>query len=291
MVRTSSIYTIRADGTGKKILPGTGFSPSWTPDGKIIFVSKRSGTYQVWIMDKEGRDARQIGNFPGNNAIVKPQMARNGLIAFADQHGATPNSIWIMQKDGSGLIELVAGGAAAPSLALSGTWLTYTFETNQPYHREIYRINTDGTGKRQLTFTDDPDYPDGNASSISPDETMVAFFSGKELAQGSAGFTESMFTAGHRNIAVISAAGGARRHITSCKPITNEQEVAALSSSDCIAADNPSWSPDSKWIIYDRGAPSQAAGGTWLIDINGQNNERLLSASGSGGNVPLLIQS
>src|SRR4051812_36777159 len=35
------IYTIRPDGTEKKMLTSSGDTPSWTPDGKIIFVSKR----------------------------------------------------------------------------------------------------------------------------------------------------------------------------------------------------------------------------------------------------------
>ena len=220
---------------------------------------------------------------------MKPQMAKNGLIAFADQHGADPGAIWMMQKDGSGLKQLVAAGAAAPSIALSGTWLTYTLETNQPYHRQIYRINTDGTGNQQLTFTGDPNYPDGNASSISPDETMIAFFSGKESDQGAAGFTQAMLTAGHRNVAVIPATGGPRRNLTACKPVANQQEVMALSASDCIAADNPAWSPDGKWVIYDRGATSDAASGTWVVDLNGANNQRLYPEVRGSGNVPLKL--
>ena len=47
MSENGIIYTVRADGTGKKILSGSGHTPSSTPDGEIIFVSNRSATFQI----------------------------------------------------------------------------------------------------------------------------------------------------------------------------------------------------------------------------------------------------
>jgi Tol biopolymer transport system component len=284
----TSVVTVRTNGTDKKVLTGPGnfnFSPSWTPDGKIIFISDRSGSAQIWIMDADGSNPQQIGNLYPDMGFAKPQQGRNGLISFQGGPDLLGNSaIWIMQKDGSGLKELVQGGQQ-PSLALSGKWLTYTVQTEQPYHREIYRINTDGTGLQQLTFLGDPDYPDANASSISPDETMVALFSGKEADEGAAGFTQSIFTWGHRNVAVILAGGGPRRALTSCKPVTTPAEIAALGPDDCIAADNPTWSPDGHWIIHDRGSTSGTQ--TWMIDVNGQNNRLLYPESRGTENVPM----
>src|SRR5438132_672095 len=71
-----AIYTVRDDGTGRKSLTTMGDSPSWTPDGKIIFVSSRSGSRQIWMMDEDGGNPRQIGHTL--NPIM-PQQARNGL--------------------------------------------------------------------------------------------------------------------------------------------------------------------------------------------------------------------
>ena len=294
MTEGATIFTVHADGTAKTVLPVTGRTPSWTPDGRIIYVSGRPS--QVWVMDADGGNAAQVGDLhlAQGNPVVKPQLARNGLISFADMQGAPSqtadnpgpqNGTWVMQRDGSGL-RLLVQHCTAPSLAPSGTWLTCTKETDR--HREIWRINTDGTGLRQLTFpTDDPDYPDGNASSISPDEKTIAFFSGKESDLGKGGLTQSVLTWGHRNVAVIPAEGGTRRTVTHCTPVTTMAEVKALPSGGCIAGDNPAWSPDGRQILYDRGSPRSADGGTWLIDLDGTHDHRLWPTTRGAGNVPM----
>jgi Tol biopolymer transport system component len=268
-----TIYTVRDDGSDKKLLTTSGDSPSWTPDGKIIFVSNRSGSRQIWLMDEDGGNPQQIGQMTSNP--VMPQEARNGLIAFMG--GDQGDSILTMKKDGSGLQELVTHGMQ-PSLAISGTWLAYTVQTENPYHREIWRINVDGTGLQQLTFLGDTDYPDANAPSISPDETVIAFFSGKAATQRSAGPTQSIFTFGHRDIAIIPAGGGVRNTLTGCKPVTTQAELIALGPFDCIVADNPAWTPDGKRIIFDQVMKKPNVAGiikafTGIIDINGQNRQ------------------
>jgi WD40-like Beta Propeller Repeat len=103
----SQIYTVHPDGSGKKMLTGRGNSmPSWTPDGHIIFVSNRSGSSQIWIMNDDGSDAVQISHLtlPSVFPIAQPQMARSGLIIFS-----AGNSIYKMQRDGSGLRPIIEG--------------------------------------------------------------------------------------------------------------------------------------------------------------------------------------
>ena len=83
----ATIFTVKADGTQRRVLAPRGVTPSWTPDGRIIYVSQPG--HQVSVMDADGSDAHQIGDLHlvGGNAIVKPQMARSGLIAFSDVQG------------------------------------------------------------------------------------------------------------------------------------------------------------------------------------------------------------
>jgi hypothetical protein len=270
-----SIYTTHPDGTGKTVVATDGGAPSWTPDGKIIFSSNRSGPQQIWIMDADGSNARQIGNLSQNILPLMAQIGRNGLIVFMGNDAMTEpdgnTGIWMMQSDGSGLTELTRG--MQPFLALSGTWVTYTVQTDTPYHRQIWRINTDGTNMRELTFLgDDPDYPDANAPNISPDETSVAFFSGKESDRALPGAPmQSVFDWGHRNVATVPAGGGARTTLTPCKPVTTQAQLDATSdvTGNCIAADNPAWTPDGKWLIFDTGFEPGTE--TWMVDINGQN--------------------
>jgi Tol biopolymer transport system component len=289
-----TLFTVHVDGTHRTVLPPRGRTPSWTPDGRIIYVSAPRA--QVWVMNADGSNDHQIGDLhlDGGNPVYKPQLARNGLIAFSDAQGrpsrtadnpGPQNGTWVMHRDGSGL-RLLAPHCTAASLALSGTWVTCTKETDG--HREIWRVDADGSGLRQVTFPGtDPGYPDANASSISPDEQTIAFFSGKESDLGTAGFTQSVLTWGHRDVAVIPAGGGARRTVTACTPVTTQAEVARLAPGSCLAADNPAWSPDGTHLVYDRGAPRRADSGTWEIGLDGRGDHRLWPDTRGAGNVPL----
>jgi Tol biopolymer transport system component len=290
-----SIVTVGTDGTHKTVLPQTGRTPSWTPDGRIVFVSSRS---QIWLMDADGSDAHQVGelDLEQGNPIVKPQMADNGTIVFSDIQGkpsktadnpGPQNGAWVINEDGTGL-RMVVRQCTMASIAPDGSWLSCTKETSR--QREIWRVQLDGSELRQLTFTDrdtTSEYPDGNASSISPDGRTIAFFSGKESDLGTGGFTQSVFTWGHRNVAVIPAEGGPRRTVTACTPATTPSEVKAIAANGCLAADNPAWSRDGRRLVYDRGTPNPSTGGTWAIDLDGTNAHQLAREARGGGNVPL----
>ncbi|HEV2811826.1 MAG TPA: hypothetical protein VGW10_01135, partial [Solirubrobacteraceae bacterium] len=71
------IYLVGADGSGERRLTTTpapptdaqpySTQPSWSPDGRrIVFRSNRDGDPDVWVMDADGSDARQVANDPGD---------------------------------------------------------------------------------------------------------------------------------------------------------------------------------------------------------------------------------
>jgi Tol biopolymer transport system component len=282
----NSIFTVRPDGSGKTLL-AEGITPSWTPDGRIIYVADR----QIWVMDEDGRNRRQVGNLSHEVNPLTPQLGTNGLVAFMamapSEHPEQNIGIYVMRLDGSGLAEVARG--MQPSLALSGRWLTYTRQTENPNNRQIWRINTDGTDRRQLTARQgNTIYPDANASSISPDESWVAFFIGTEEASA---YTQQVFSWGYRNVAIIPAEGGARRTLTPCKPVTTMEELQAATpeTGRCIAADNPAWTPDGKWLVFDAGffVPGESGTETWLVDMNGEHFQQFYPGPRGVVRVPI----
>lgn len=63
------LYTVNVDGQGYKRLTTTKFSEysaTWRPDGKRIgFMSAESGSMQLWEMNPDGSDRRQVSNIEG----------------------------------------------------------------------------------------------------------------------------------------------------------------------------------------------------------------------------------
>jgi hypothetical protein len=239
-------------------------NPSWAPDGRVVYVSNN----QIWVNDQ------QVTNLPSQVRPILPSMARDGTIVFAayepDTEPDANQHIMAMKADGTGLHEIGLG--MAPVVAASGKWVAYTNQINQPYHRYIWRMDIDGSGKQQLTDTSDPLWPDANYAAISPDETQIALFSGKENDRNT--LTQSIFTFGYRDIAVISATGGPRHRLTSSQPVTTQAELAAAPGTQMIVADEPAWTPDGKRLIYTTMMKDPALGGTWIMDAADGTNAR-----------------
>ena len=75
--RPKQIYTVPVDGgTPVQITKdGNNQRPRWTPDGKrLVFISSRSGSNQVWSMNPDGADPKQITALAGDasGVIVSP---------------------------------------------------------------------------------------------------------------------------------------------------------------------------------------------------------------------------
>lgn len=272
---TEMLYTLDQVG-GKAWLPKVGRSPSWTPDGRIIYVRTVTNPPQIVIANADGSDPKQIGDAGRlGTDLNKPQLGANGTIAFYNSSG-----IWTMDETGANA-RLIVPQAIAPSLAISGAWLTYT--KPEAGRLGVWRVNVDGTSPQRLTTPgSDPLYPDANAPSISRDETAVAIFAGVEALPN-----QPPWQWGHRNIAVMPAKAGVVHIITDCAPVRTQAEAQNLPPGKCITADNPAWSPDGLSLIYDRGSPNAADTGTYMINLDGTGNRRLSPNGRGGGAIPL----
>jgi TolB protein len=52
---------MNADGSGQQLLTRGGSGPHWSPDGRrIVFVSKRGGSRDIWIMSADGSGQRNL---------------------------------------------------------------------------------------------------------------------------------------------------------------------------------------------------------------------------------------
>jgi eukaryotic-like serine/threonine-protein kinase len=81
---------------------------TWSPDGRIVFSSNRSGNLDLWIMNSNGSNARQLTYGTGKN--MHPSVSPDGsTIVFVSGRSGAP-CIWKMDIDGGHPVRLTHGG-------------------------------------------------------------------------------------------------------------------------------------------------------------------------------------
>src|SRR5207248_1851906 len=153
------VFVASADAPDTRRLLGSGQHnddyPTWSPDGtKIAFATSYGAIIEepgdIYVMSADGGGAV---NLTPSGYGVEPAWSPDGSqLAFASDGG-----IWLMNPGGSGRTNLTAGlGLAATSPAWSPDGAQIVFVGTSAYsNSDLYLINRDGTGLRQLTFTPD----------------------------------------------------------------------------------------------------------------------------------------
>jgi len=139
---------------GKKAHPLTDrddIDPTWSPDGSMIaFASSRAGGRQLFVMNADGTDIRQVTNLNdmGGRSSFSPDGTK--LAFYRGPKG--DHNIYIINVDSTGLVQLTNGGDnLGPSWSPDGNWIAFT--SFRDGNNEIYIIHPDGTGLTRLTNT------------------------------------------------------------------------------------------------------------------------------------------
>ena len=107
------IYTMPIDGgTPTRIAEGLAYEhqPRFSPDGRrIAFVSDRAGGDNIWLMNRDGSDKRQISK-EDFRLLNQPSWSPDGQFLVAKKHFTTGRSL------GTGEVWMyhVSGGAGVP---------------------------------------------------------------------------------------------------------------------------------------------------------------------------------
>ena len=144
--------------------------------GQIAFASKRSGTTQVWIMNVDGSDLRQLTNI--SEGACQPEWSPDGMqLAFTspcdkNEEFYRGSGIFIVNEDGSGLMPLpsVGGGDFDPVWSPDGKQIAFTSLRNSGRPR-IYVINLADSSITRLS----EQYSYDRQPYYSPDGSRIAF--------------------------------------------------------------------------------------------------------------------
>lgn len=97
----------------------------WTKDGRIVYGSNASGNADIWIMDRDGKNQKQLSTNPERDMtpVVSPD---NRYIVYVNFQGRTPH-IMRMETDGSNVKQITQGlGEITPTISPDGQWVAYT---------------------------------------------------------------------------------------------------------------------------------------------------------------------
>ena len=99
------------DGTDPCVLAFDGH-PNWMPDGRLLFLSDRTGGIGIWTSRPDGSDARLVIDLGGANAALPAPSANGKVVTFSsDLHEpGTFRSVYTVRMDGTGLTRLTADG-------------------------------------------------------------------------------------------------------------------------------------------------------------------------------------
>ncbi|MEX1247665.1 MAG: DPP IV N-terminal domain-containing protein [Anaerolineales bacterium] len=156
----NQICIINADGSGQRVLtPGGNYDdyfPSVSPDGSsVLFVSNRTGRYQVYEVDVASGDVIPLTDLATDSAHAPEASPDNSHIVFYATHDGVgyplSHNLWIAERDGSNPTQIThrAGGAWDPVWSPDGTRILFASEVDGA--PQLFMINADGTDARQVT--------------------------------------------------------------------------------------------------------------------------------------------
>ncbi len=144
---------------------------SWTPDGRILYASDASGSRDIWIMNADGTNPKQLTANTGNN--LQPYASPDGryIVFSSNRAKAGAFNIWRMDMDGSNPIQLTHGSGEVQAICSpDGRWVIYSKggpETSGEA-KTVWKVAIDGG--EPVPLTDTP----SNGPDISHDGRLIA---------------------------------------------------------------------------------------------------------------------
>ena len=124
------LWSVGSDGTGKTQLTlnaGSNYHPSVSPNGRyIVFASDRTGTFNIWRMDADGGNPKQLTN---SGSDFRPDCSPDGKwIVYQRGDGASGKpTLWKVSVDGGDPVQLTDINSSVPAISPDGKLIACRF--------------------------------------------------------------------------------------------------------------------------------------------------------------------
>ncbi len=207
--------------------PGGDFQAQWSLDGKrLVFFSSRTGNADIWSLDIATGALTQLTSNPSID--INPFFSPDGAyIAFQSDRSGRMEA-WVMKSDGSEQRQLTKLGVSGHFLRWSRDGKNVIFRCPCGGQPRTYHAPLDGGDPVPLNS----EIVGGSHVSFSPDYSLL------------------MDVVGHKTLWV--------------SPVVTGKAVKVYEFPDGeTRIDYPVWSPDGKWLLFDRFRPQD--GDIWMI--------------------------
>jgi Tol biopolymer transport system component len=244
---------------------------AWSPDGSMIaFNSDRTGEMNIWLYSITDRVSRQLTKGPGGDyqANWSPDGIR--LVFFSSRAGTA--DIWSVEVATGELKPLSATASIDVNPFYSPDGKLIAFNSDASGRPEVWIMNADGTDARQLTDVGVM----GHFLRWSKNGNSVIF---RCPGHGTAQTLEAPIDGGSPKV-LCEVAGGAHMSLSPdysrimdvinhkvlwVSPVNSgKPEKAFEFDNPDVRIDYPVWSPDGKWVLFDRFKPQ--GGDVWLME-------------------------
>ena len=242
--------------------------PTLSPDGKhIAFQSNRTGSFEIYLMDPDGKNVLQLTHSPVGVECATPSWSPDSRRIVYGRSVAGHDEVWLMDADGGNQHGIATGGDDEhPHWAANGriifnssrTTPDPSVEWSKRWH-EIFSMNPDGSDVRQYThFRTVTTY-----ASLSPDGRKFAF---RRVVDGPAFEWDLKPTQRNSEVFVMDVDG------------SNVQNLSSSAAFDGW----PFWSPDSKRVAFasNRLGPANNSE-IFIVNADGSGLHQLTQGPGS----------